>query len=112
MSEKEDALEQIEGYRKTIDDLDAKIVGLLNARADQSLAIRALKPAAGMQSVYDPDREERIMQRLEGLSDGPMRAQDVREVYAAILKVMKDIPTPGDAPAPADAPRAEGEPRA
>lgn len=102
MTDKQDALAQIESYRTTIDELDGKIVELLNARADQSLAIRALKPAAGMESVYDPDREERIMRRLEGLSDGPMRAEDVRAIYATILKVMKQIPS--DGPAPADAP--------
>lgn len=95
MTEREDAIEQIARYRSTIDDLDARIVELLNARADQSLAIRALKPAAGMKRVYDPEREERIMARLGELTDGPLRPEDIRAIYQPLLETMRALPTPG-----------------
>ena len=84
------ALEKIEKHRTSIDELDEKIVALLNERAAHSLAIRALKPSAGMQ-VYDPDREERIMKRLVEMSDGPMQEQDIRKLYATLLEVMKEV---------------------
>ena len=49
-----------------------------------------LKPQAQM-GLYDPKREEEIFTRLEALNDGPMYNDDIREIYATILKVMKEI---------------------
>lgn len=85
-----DAQVEIAKHRAVIDSLDEQIVALLNKRAEQSLAIRALKPDAGM-GLYDPKREEEIFVRLEGLNDGPMYNDDVREIYRTVLKVMKEI---------------------
>jgi chorismate mutase len=81
---------EIEQHRKVIDSIDDQIVFLLNKRAAESLAIRALKPSAKM-GLYDPKREEEIFTRLEGCNDGPMYNDDVREIYSTILKVMKEI---------------------
>ena len=36
-------------------------------------------------------REEEIFTRLEDFNDGPMYNDDIREIYATILKVMKEI---------------------
>ena len=63
MSQNSENIAQIEAHRKEIDALDRRIVDLLNARARQSLAIRALKPGAGM-NLYDPAREERIFEKI------------------------------------------------
>ena len=93
MSEETSALEQIQVHRAKIDDLDDKIVSLLNERAEESLAIRALKPSANM-GLYDPKREEEIFARLDGVNqeiDGPMYNDDVRAVYKTILRVMKEL---------------------
>lgn len=93
MSDEKDALEQIEEHRAKIDELDDQIVSLLNKRAEESLAIRALKPSARM-GLYDPKREEEIFSRLDGVNqaiDGPMYNDDVRSVYATILRVMKEL---------------------
>ena len=80
----------IDEHRAAIDELDDKILALLNERAGHSLAIRALKPACGME-LFDPSRENRIFERLESRNAGPMHAEDVHEIYAALLKVMKGI---------------------
>lgn len=90
MSEEQDAALEIEKHRAAIDSLDEQLIALLNKRATESLAIRALKPQAQM-GLYDPKREEEIFVRLEGLNDGPMYNDDVREIYATILRVMKEI---------------------
>lgn len=89
MTEQE-AKAAIEEHRVAIDALDEQIIALINERAGHSLAIRALKPAAGME-LYDPDREEKIFQKLEAVNDGPMHSEDVRELYGTLLKVMKSI---------------------
>ena len=90
MTDEQTAEVEIEKHRAVIDSLDEQIVALLNKRAEQSLAIRALKPSAQM-GLYDPKREEEIFTRLEDLNDGPMYSDDVRKIYSTILKVMKEI---------------------
>lgn len=93
MSENPENIAQIEAHRAQIDALDRQIVDLLNARARQSLAIRALKPGAGM-NLYDPAREERIFQKLAVHNEGPLRDEDLRTVYETLLTVMRSVPAP------------------
>ena len=80
----------IEEHRARIDELDARLLELMNERSGESLAIRALKPAAGTQ-LFDAAREERILARLDELNAGPMSNANVREIYATLLKVMKEV---------------------
>ena len=86
------ALEHIKQHREAIDSLDKQIIALLNKRAAESLAIRALKPDAQM-GLYDPKREEEIFEHLTSadVNTGPMYAEDVRAIYATVLKVMKEL---------------------
>jgi chorismate mutase len=81
---------RIDELRAGIDGIDGKIVDLLNERAKIALEIRALKPAASM-GLYDPKREEEIFARLAALNPGPLYADNLREIYEAILHVMKEI---------------------
>ena len=90
MPEHEHALASIAEHRAAIDSLDEQIVLLLNKRADESLAIRDLKPIVGM-SVYDPGREEEILNRLSSMNNGPMSNENLHEIYETLLKVMKEI---------------------
>lgn len=92
MSEDRNTLAEIEKHREQIDAIDQEIVKLLNKRAGHSLAIRGLKPEARM-GLYDPKREEEIFTRLASLNEGPLYNENLREIYSAILKVMKEIPS-------------------
>ena len=85
-------LEQIAGHRAKIDELDKQIVALLNERALHSLQIRDLKPGANM-GLYDPRREEEILQKVAEYNVGPLYREHLREIYTAILKVMKEAPS-------------------
>lgn len=92
MSEDRNTLAEIEKHREQIDAIDQEIVKLLNKRAGHSLAIRGLKPEARM-GLYDPKREEEIFRQLASLNEGPLYNENLREIYSAILKVMKEIPS-------------------
>ena len=92
MSENKSALEQIEEHRAQIDELDRKIVELLNERALHSLQIRDLKPSANM-GLYDPKREEEILQKISSYNEGPLYGEHLREIYTTLLKVMKEAPS-------------------
>ena len=88
----EDNMAKIEEHRAAIDGIDEQLVGLLNDRAMHSLQIRDLKPGANM-GLYDPRREEEILQKVGQFNAGPLYSEHLREIYTTILKVMKEAPS-------------------
>jgi chorismate mutase len=85
-----DAQGKITEIRTRIDAIDCQLVKLLNERAQCSLDIRALKPEA-RQGLYDPKREEEIFRNVAKCNEGPLYADDLREIYEAILHVAKEM---------------------
>ena len=81
---------RIAEIRSRIDDIDCQLVKLLNERAQCSLDIRSLKPQAH-QGLYDPRREEEIFSNIAKCNNGPLYADDLREIYEAILHVAKEM---------------------
>ena len=92
MPEESKSLAEIEAHRAKIDEIDQQIATLLNKRAGHSLVIRGLKPDAHM-GLYDPKREEEIFARVNSYNEGPLYNENLREIYEAILKVMKETPS-------------------
>ncbi|MHB8704946.1 MAG: chorismate mutase [Coriobacteriia bacterium] len=90
MTEDTHAQERIEQHRARIDEIDCQLVQLLNERATESLAIRGLKPQMHW-GLYDPQREEEIFANLTRCNEGPLYAENLREIYEAILHVMKEL---------------------
>jgi chorismate mutase len=85
-----EAQARIAEIRARIDEIDCQLVRLLNERAQCSLDIRELKPAAHW-GLYDPKREEEIFRNVASCNDGPLYADDLREIYEAILQVAKEM---------------------
>lgn len=81
---------KIAELRDGIDAIDCRIVELLNDRARLALEIRALKPQAKL-GLYDPKREEEIFSRLAECNAGPLYGDNIREIYEAVLHVMKEL---------------------
>ena len=92
MSEESSVLAQIEEHRAKIDEIDKELVALLNKRAGHSLVIRGLKPGAHL-GLYDARREEEIFARVDSYNEGPLYNENLREIYATILKIMKETPS-------------------
>lgn len=92
MSEENSAFAEIQAHREKIDEIDKQLVGLLNKRAGHSLVIRGLKPDARL-GLYDPKREEEIFAKVNSYNEGPLYNENLREIYQAILKVMKETPS-------------------
>lgn len=90
MTDEQDVQAQIAERRGRIDDIDCKIVELLNQRAELALEIRGLKPAVHW-GLYDPKREEEIFTHLASCNKGPLYGENLREIYEAILHVMKEM---------------------
>ncbi|MFH0909752.1 MAG: prephenate dehydratase [bacterium] len=70
--------------RKKIDALDADLVRLLNERTGLAVEIGKLKQKSG-EEVYVPAREKEVLDRVTGLSAGPLPAEAVQSIYREIM---------------------------
>lgn len=85
--------ESVDALRKKIDQIDAKIVGLLNDRAYLAQTIGHRKSLTN-QEVYVPSREQAILDRVSQLSRGPLSEQTIRSVFREVIAACRDIESP------------------
>ncbi len=74
----------ISDWRKRIDGIDEKLVELLNQRAHAAAAIGKLKRAAS-EPVYQPQRENEVLERVQKLNAGPLSNQQLRRLFKCIV---------------------------
>lgn len=79
-------------WRKKIDDLDRKLVELINERATCAIEIGKLKQDSAM-PVYEPDRERIIFDNIAQLNHGPLSQIQLRQVYERLIDVMRQVQT-------------------
>lgn len=83
-------MDDLKDLRNKIDVIDKEMVELLNKRAVLALEVRAIKIKNGF-PVFDGDRENEILKNISLLNDGPLNESQLKEIYASILKCMKDF---------------------
>lgn len=88
----------IADWRKKIDELDWKLVELLNQRASAAQEIGKLKRKTKM-PIYEPDRERIIFENVRKANCGPLPDSELRGVYERIIDVMRNIQKNEIAPA-------------
>ncbi len=74
----------LEAVRKKIDNVDEKLVKLLNERTRHALEIGKLKKKHG-KSIYVPAREKQVLSRVSKLSVGPLADKSIRAIYREIM---------------------------
>jgi chorismate mutase-like protein len=80
----------IADWRKKIDEIDRKLVELLNQRAQAAHAIGRLKRNTNM-PIYEPDREKTIFNNVQQENRGPLQHRDLVQIYERIIDVMRKI---------------------
>ena len=83
----------IDDLRRRIDELDERLVALLNERASCALEIGKLKHALGLE-VYQPEREAEVLQRVRAFSDhigGPLGAAAITRLFERIIDEARRI---------------------
>ena len=80
----------ISDWRKRIDGIDEKLVELLNQRARAAAAIGKLKRAAS-EPVYQPQRENEVMEQVQKLNAGPLSNQQLRRLFECIVDEARKI---------------------
>jgi chorismate mutase len=70
--------------RQAIDEIDDKILDLINQRLSLTKQIGDFKKQGGIQ-ILDSGREKEILNRLLEKNDGPMGAGGLRNIFQAII---------------------------
>ena len=80
----------IADWRKKIDEIDRRLVELLNERARCAQEIGRLKRGTN-QPVYEPDREKVIHENVHRANRGPLADRDLIMIYERLIDVMRKI---------------------
>lgn len=83
-------MDTIEELRKKIDELDLKIVQLLNERASQAIKIGEIKLELGLEA-YSPEREAEVLKNVLSSNMGPLGEMQLRRVYERIIDESRTI---------------------
>lgn len=94
----------ISDWRKKIDELDRKLVELLNQRAAAAIGIGYLKRDTDL-PIYEPEREREVIANVQKINGGPLGERDLAQIYERIMDVMRGLQKQGDVPKSPPAPR-------
>jgi chorismate mutase len=78
------ALSAMDERRRRIDELDERLVALLNARAACALEIGRLKEALGME-IYQPTRERDVLEHVVRVNEGPLDDGAIGRLFERII---------------------------
>ncbi|HET7150045.1 MAG TPA: chorismate mutase [Candidatus Acidoferrum sp.] len=71
-------------WRRRIDEIDKKLVKLLNERSQCALEIGKLKQAANI-PLYQPERENEVLANAEANNSGPLTDAAIRRLFERII---------------------------
>ncbi len=81
---------RIEDLRNRVDEVDRELIRILNERARIVQEIVAIKAEAG-KPLFDPRREEEILQKVAEQNEGPIYDTSMREIFELILHRIRDL---------------------
>ena len=87
---REEALAKLDECRVLIDEVDRRIVVLLNERTKTVERIGAIKREAKM-PIYEPKREDQVFANVTGVSHGPLTVDAVRRIFERIIDEMRTV---------------------
>ena len=86
---------EIDDWRARIDEVDERIVGLINERLGYAIEIGRLKRASGRQ-IRDRARERALIERLQSLNQGPLSEEAIADVFSRIMAEARILEGGGD----------------
>lgn len=84
-------LAELERLRDRIDELDRRIVELLNERAELAREVGRAKAALGRRAVRDGAREREILLRVAMANEGPMPQADLIALYRRLFAATRAL---------------------
>lgn len=83
----------LEDIRSSIDELDEKILGMINQRLFLAKRVGALKKDRG-ETVMDNARESMVINRLIAMNKGPLTDKMVQHFFSEIIAASREIQKP------------------
>ncbi|HEY4580453.1 MAG TPA: chorismate mutase [Candidatus Acidoferrales bacterium] len=80
----------VEDWRRKIDEIDRKLVELLNERTRCVVEIGRLKKTDGT-PLYQPDREREVLAAAERANSGPLSEAAIRRLFERILDEARSV---------------------
>jgi chorismate mutase len=83
---------EISELRQRIDELDGKLVRLLNERAAIANKLGLAKRNSG-HSIHDLQREDSVIKAAVSANSGPLSDQAIRKIFVDIVEACREIQT-------------------
>ena len=80
----------LDHWRARIDEVDARLLQLINERLEYAVEIGKIKQAEGRQ-IRAPERERQVLARLVQSNSGPASARAVEEIFGRIMQEARDL---------------------
>ena len=84
------SLEDLARCRESIDQLDIRLLGLLNERTAIVEDIGRIKQTLDL-AVYEPKREDQVLANVLSHNDGPLPADAVKRIFERIIDEMRTV---------------------
>jgi chorismate mutase-like protein len=81
---------KLEEFRVQIDEVDRRIVALLNERTAVVHEIGRVKREAHL-PIYEPKREDQVFANITECNRGPISSEGVRRIFERIIDEMRTI---------------------
>ena len=81
---------EISDWRKQIDEIDPKLVELLNQRATAAREIGRIKRNLDM-PIREIDRERMVLRNISRANRGPLADTDLHLIFERIIEIMRNI---------------------
>lgn len=85
------AADQLDALRARIDELDQRLVTLLNERAEAARAAGRAKTAAGRRAIRDGHREREVLLRVAMANEGPLPQADLLGIYRRLFRATRAL---------------------
>jgi chorismate mutase/prephenate dehydratase len=85
--------EQLKPLRDSIDELDRRLVELLNERARLAQQVGQLKHS-GNAPVYRPEREAEVLRKIASINGGPLTEAALTGVYREVISACRALERP------------------
>jgi chorismate mutase-like protein len=86
----DEARQKLEEFRVMVDDVDRRLVALLNERTAVVHDIGRVKREVRL-PVYEPKREDQVFANITACNQGPLAADAVKRIFERIIDEMRSI---------------------
>ena len=84
------SLDDLERCRVRIDDIDLRLLDLLNQRTEIVEEIGRIKQELAL-AIYEPKREEQVFSNVTGHNPGPLPHEAVQRIFERIIDEMRTV---------------------